>query len=214
VSNGDDVSALSDSLLLERIQQGDTDSFETLFYRHYDRVYGLLYRLVGTRAEAEDLAQEVFVKLYRHTSRKGLFRSRKEHNVSAWLYRVATNAGYDALKSRKRRWQRDTLLVPDSNGAPGAEQTVAQLEEQALVRAALGRLPKRQGQLLILRQMDLSYAECAAACDVAPGSVGTLLSRAAAAFRKEYEQLVQSPLSKVQSQKKDSGPDTQDLGLS
>jgi RNA polymerase sigma-70 factor (ECF subfamily) len=189
VSNGEDVSALTDSLLLERIQQGDTDSFEALFYRHYDRVYGLLFRLVGTRAEAEDLAQEVFVKLYRHTSRKRLFRPRKEQNIGAWLYRVATNAGYDALKTRKRRWQRDTLLVPDPGGAPGAEQTVAQLEEQALVRAALGRLPQRQAQLLILRQMGLSYAECAAACDVAPGSVGTLLSRAAVAFRKEYEKV-------------------------
>jgi RNA polymerase sigma-70 factor (ECF subfamily) len=193
VSNGDDVTTLTDNLLLERIQQGDTDSFETLFYRHYDRVYGLLYRLVGTRAEAEDLAQEVFVKLYHHTSRKRFFRKRKEHNISAWLYRVATNAGYDALKTRKRRWQRDTLLVPDDDGAPGAEQAVAKREEQARVRAALGRLPQRQAQLLILRQMDLSYAECAVACDVAPGSVGTLLARAAAAFRKEYEDLVDSP---------------------
>jgi RNA polymerase sigma-70 factor (ECF subfamily) len=196
VSKGDDVTVLSDSLLLERIQKGDTDSFETLFYRHYDRVYGLLYRLVGTRVEAEDLAQEVFVKLYRHTSRKRFFKPRKEHNVSAWLYRVATNAGYDALKTRKRRWQRDTLLVPDPDGVPGAEQAVVQQEEQALVRAALGRLPQREAQLLILRQMGLSYAECAVACEVAPGSVGTLLSRAATAFRKEYEKLVDSPESR------------------
>jgi RNA polymerase sigma-70 factor (ECF subfamily) len=61
------------------------------------------------------------------------------------------------------------------------------------VRAALARLPQRQAQLLLLRQMGLSYAECADACDVAPGSVGTMLARAAAAFRKEYEELVQTP---------------------
>ena len=187
------MTTLTDSLLLERIQQGDTDSFETLFYRHYDRVYGLLYRLVGSRAEAEDLAQEVFVKLYKHTSRRRIFRIGKQQNISAWLDRVATNAGYDALKTRKRRWQRDTILLPDPEGSPGAEQTVAQQEEQALVREVLSRLPQRQAQLLMLRQMGLSYAECAAACDVAPGSVGTMLSRAAAAFRKEYEEVVQSP---------------------
>jgi RNA polymerase sigma-70 factor (ECF subfamily) len=192
VSNGDDVTTLTDSLLLERIQQGDTDSFETLFYRHYDRVYGLLFRLVGSRAEAEDLAQEVFVKLYQHTSRRRLLRPARQQNISAWLYRVATNTGYDALKIRKRRWQRDTLLVPDPQGSPGAEQTVAQQEEQALVHAALAHLTHRQAQLLLLRQMGLSYAECAAACDVAPSSVGTLLSRAAAAFRKEYEEIVNS----------------------
>ena len=190
MNNGDDVTTLTDSLLLERIQKGDTDSFETLFYRHYDRVYGLLYRLVGNRAEAEDLAQEVFIKLYKHTSRRRLRWPDKQQNIGAWLYRVATNAGYDALKARKRRWQRDTLLVPDPQGAPGAEQSVAGQEEQVLVRTALSRLPQRQAQLLLLRQMSFSYAECAAACDVAPGSVGTLLSRAAAAFRKEYEELV------------------------
>ena len=146
--------------------------------------------LVGNRAEAEDLAQEVFVKLYKHTSRRRIRWPGKQQNISAWLYRVATNSGYDALKTRKRRWQRDTLLVPDPQGAPGAEQSVAGQEEQVLVRTALSRLPQRQAQLLLLRQMGFSYAECAAACDVAPGSVGTLLSRAAAAFRKEYEELV------------------------
>ena len=108
MSDGDDVTALTDSLLLERIQQGDTESFEALFYRHYDRVYGLLFRLVGNRAEAEDLAQEVFVKLYQHTSRRRLLRPARKQNISAWLYRVATNTGYDALKIRKRRWRRDT----------------------------------------------------------------------------------------------------------
>lgn len=182
------MTALTDTLLLERIQRGDTTSFEALFHRHYDRVYGLLFRLVGNRDEAEDLTQEAFIKLYHHAFRKRLFQQAGQQNVSAWLYRVATNLGYDALKTRQRRWQRDTLLVPDPQGGPGAEQTVTQREEQALVRAALARLPQRQAQLLLLRQMGLSYAECAAACDVAPGSVGTLLARAANAFREAYEE--------------------------
>lgn len=184
------MTALTDTSLLERIQRGDTTSFEALFHRHYDRVYGLLFRLVGNRDEAEDLAQEAFIKLYHHAFQKRLFKRAKQQNVGAWLYRVATNLGYDALKTRQRRWQRDTLLVPDPQGGPGAEQTVTQREEQALVRDALARLPRRQAQLLLLRQMGLSYAECAAACDVAPGSVGTLLARAAAAFREAYEEEV------------------------
>jgi RNA polymerase sigma-70 factor (ECF subfamily) len=189
VSDGDHVTTLSDSLLLERVQKGDVESFEALFYRHYDRVYGLLYRLVGSRAEAEDLTQDVFVKLYQHAFRKRLFMPIGKQNISAWLYRVATNSGYDALKTGKRRRQRDALLAPDAEGGPGAEQMVAQREERELVRAALTRLPQRQAQLLLLRQMGLSYAECAAACDVAPGSVGTLLARAAAAFREAYQEL-------------------------
>jgi RNA polymerase sigma-70 factor (ECF subfamily) len=192
------LAALTDGLLLERVRQGDGASFETLFYRHYDRVYGVLYRLVGNREEAEDLTQEVFVKLYHHafTRRLGeatptdasrqLPRARDEENTGAWLYRVATNLGYDALKKRRRRWQRDAVLLPESEEEAGAEDEVTRREQRAAVRRALAQLPERDVQLLVLREMGLSYAELAAVCHVAPGSVGTLLARAARAFRAKY----------------------------
>jgi len=184
-----DSAACSDNVLLERIRQGDSKSFEDLFHRHYDRVYGLLFRLVGSRAEAEDLTQETFIKLHRHAFKKRPFRKsqpQREQNISAWLYRVATNLGYDALRKRRRRWQRDTILLPDPDGSPGAEQEVEAKARQTAVRAALSQMKERQVQLLLLRQMDFSYAELAAACDVAPSSVGKLLSRAAEAFRQAY----------------------------
>ncbi|MEZ4518374.1 MAG: sigma-70 family RNA polymerase sigma factor [Chloroflexota bacterium] len=177
-----DLTALSDSILMDRLAGGDEVSFDTLFYRHYDRVYGILFRLVGTRAEAEDLTQEVFLKLHDHAARH---RSHGDDNISAWLYRVATNLGYNAIRNRQRRWQRDVVLVPDSE-MPGAEQEVARRQEVAAVREALARMKARDAQLLILRQMDFSYAECAAICGVAPGSVGTLLARAAESFRTAY----------------------------
>lgn len=181
---GETVTTLSDSRLLERASQGDEASFEALFYRHYDRIYGLLFRLLGNRTEAEDATQEVFLKLYRQP-----FRRRREHNVSGWLYRVATNMGYNHLRSRRRRWGRNTLLVPDATDEPlQPVDRAIQEETKALVRAALARLPQRQTQMLLLRQMGLNYAELAAACEVAPGSVGTLLSRAAQAFRAAYEE--------------------------
>lgn len=179
------VTTLSDSLLLERTAQGDMAAFEALFYRHYDRVYGLLFRLVGNRGEAEDLTQEVFLKLYRRH-----FASGREHNVSAWLYRVATNMGYNAIRGRRRRWQRNTMLVPDaSEQRDTPAETVARQETQNAVRATLARLSPRDSQLLLLRQMGLSYAELAAVCEVAPGSVGTLLRRAAEAFREAYDEV-------------------------
>lgn len=180
------VTTLSDNLLLERSAEGDTSAFEALFYRHYDRVYGLLFRLVGNRGEAEDLTQEVFLKLYqRH------FAGDREHNVSAWLYRVATNMGYNAIRGRRRRWQRNTQLVPDPSEEPATPaEKVAQQETQATVRTALACLSPRDSQLLLLRQMGLTYDELAAACEVAPTSVGTLLRRAADAFREAYEEEV------------------------
>jgi RNA polymerase sigma-70 factor (ECF subfamily) len=184
MTQGERLTALSDTRLLERAGQGDEASFEALFYRHYDRVYGLLFRLVGNRVEAEDITQEVFLKLYRQP-----LRGRREHNVRGWLYRVATNMGYNHIRSRKRRWGRNRHLLPDITDAaqPPAERAI-QDETRAAVRAALAGLPQRQTQLLLLRQMGLSYAELAAACDIAPGSVGTLLSRAAQAFREAYEE--------------------------
>ncbi len=176
------MSTLSDSDLLHGLLDGNETSFEALFLRHYDRVYGLLFRLVGERSEAEDLAQDVFMKLY---ARLGSGVRSHDENVSAWLYRVAMNTGYNALRDRKRLWQRNVWLVPDET-TTGLDSQVAARQERAAVRAALARLPLRQAQLLLLRQMEFSYAECAAICDVAPGSVGTLLARAAQAFRREY----------------------------
>lgn len=181
---GDLLTTISDALLLKRAGRGDSASFEALFYRHYDRVYGLLFRLVGNRDEAEDLTQEVFLKLHEES-----FDRDSEHNVSAWLYRVATNAGYNAIRGRQRRWQRNVSLLPDATDEPpDPASAVAQRETSARVRATLARLPRRDVQLLLLRQMDFTYAELASVFGVAPGSVGTLLRRAADAFREAYQE--------------------------
>ncbi len=182
------MAPLTDNRLLEQISEGDETSFAEVFYQHYDQVYGLLFRLVGNRVEAEDLLQEVFMKLYDHAFRRRLFSRKREHNISAWLYRTATNMGYNAIRSRSRRWQRNTILVPDPEGSPGAEQEVERRERETAVRQTLAKLPQRHTQLLLMRQMGFSYAECAKACHVAPGSIGTLLARAAKAFKQAYEE--------------------------
>ena len=181
---GTRMAVLSDNILVERLGRGDVRSFETLFYRHYDRVYGLLFRLIGNRQEAEDVTQEVFIRLYRQP-----FEGQREHNLSAWLYRVATNMGYNHIRGRKRRWSRNRLLVPDASekqGDPAEEVSAA--ETRAKVRAALVQLSERQTQLLLMRQMGFSYAELADCIGVAPGSVGTLLARAADAFRVAFKE--------------------------
>lgn len=182
---------LPDQQLLQRLDRGDIISFETLFHRHYDRVYGILFRLVGSKAEAEDLLQEVFLRLYQRPPHD----SEREHNVSAWLYRVATNIGYNAIRGRKRQWQRNTILVPpESDPLASPERQVESAETAAAVREALTQLAPQQAQLLILRQMGLSYAELANACELNVNSVGTLLARAARAFKFAYEHQKESGL--------------------
>ncbi len=173
------VTAIPDAILLQRFREGDKDSFEALFERHYDLVYGVLFRLTGTRAEAEDLAQEVFLKLYEHPLRHG-------DNVAGWLYRVAVNTGYNALRASQRRAHREQLAADPAEWTATPEDAVSQREMLRDVRAALARIPPRAAKLLILREMAFSYREMAAMVGVAPGSVGTLLARAQKAFEEAY----------------------------
>jgi len=179
---------LSDTQLLLELQAGDATSFEALFLRHYARVYSVLYRLLGNRADAEDLAQQVFLKLYHAPER--LHIQADQSNVAGWLYRVAVNEGYNTLRSQKRRtarqkrfWRRWFLSDPSPDPARLAETQ----DTQARVRQVLCELKPRQAKLLLLRHSGLSYKELAAVVQVAPGSIGSLLTRAERAFREKYE---------------------------
>lgn len=173
--------ALSDALLLRRFHEGDEDSFEALFQRHYDMVYGVLFRLTGTRDEAEDLLQEVFLRLYQRPLRHS-------DNVTGWLYRVAVNAGYNALRADHRRTRREQRAAAgESTTVSGPEDEVSRQEARQRVQRALARISPRGAKLLVLRETGFSYREMAQIVGVAPGSVGTLLARAQESFAKAFE---------------------------
>lgn len=180
------MAAPPDSLLLANLAKGDEVAFEALFLRYYSQVYGVLFRLLGDRHEAEDLAQEVFLKL--HGQR---FPGGHEHTLGGWLYRVAVNLALNHLRSAERRGRREVAAAAetrtlDGDAAPDPAQVALRNEERALVRRALADLPEKPRTCLILRQAGLSYAEIAQAVGVAPGSVGTLLARAEETFRARY----------------------------
>ena len=177
----------SNTLLAETTRYRDQAAFVELFRSHYGRVYQVLYRLVGD--EADDLAQEVFLRLY------GRMPQLVGADVGAWLYRVATRLGYNALRAARRRERyRDELgYAPNGDGwqgtTPDPEAWAEVQVTQQRVRQALARLAGRQARLLTLRSSGLSYREIAAALQVAPGSVGTLLARAERAFKRVYGSL-------------------------
>ena len=182
------VTTASDAFLLEKFRSGDESSFEELFARHYDMVYGVLFRLMGSRAEAEDLAQEVFLKLAN-------WPLRHRENVAGWLYRVAANSGYNALRSRQRREQREERAGREAHltgTSSGPEEQATRRETRREVQATLARMNPRSAKLLILREMGFSYKEMADVVDVAPGSVGTLLARAQQEFETAYHAVVQT----------------------
>jgi RNA polymerase sigma-70 factor (ECF subfamily) len=149
-------------------------------------VYRLLYRLTGDHPEAEDVALETFLRLYRDPPTF----SDGEH-LSGWLYRVATNLGLNAIRSRNRRREYESqagqqALEHESPADPAQE--VERADERRQVRRALAGIKPRSAQILILRYSGFSYAEIAATVQVAPGSVGTLLARAEREFEECYHQ--------------------------
>jgi RNA polymerase sigma-70 factor (ECF subfamily) len=171
----------ADEQLLERVRRGDGAAFETLFLRYYAQVFRVLHNLLG-KERAEDVAQETFLTLYHNPPQI------ESDRLIAWLCRVAINRGYNILRGDQRESRRlERAFEPPMQIDPHTEALRA--EERAGVRTALARLPERQARLLLLRHAGLSYAEIAAVIDVAPGSVGTLLSRAERAFLAVYEQL-------------------------
>ncbi|MBP1692776.1 MAG: polymerase, sigma-24 subunit, subfamily [Chloroflexi bacterium] len=169
------------------VQQDPT--FDAFFQQHWERICETLFRLTGDWQEAEDLALETFLRLYQKPPAG-------EQNLVGWLYRVATNLGLNALRSRKRRQfyefqaaqELSTELDPPEDGLNPANLLERDQGRQR-VRAVLAEMKPRSALMLLLRYSDFSYAEIAAAAQVAPGSVGALLARAEKEFEKRYRQL-------------------------
>jgi RNA polymerase sigma-70 factor (ECF subfamily) len=177
---------------------GDTQAgeagfdLEALFRAHYQRVAGILVRVVRDPARAEELAVEVFLKLARNPKAQGQSATAQNmpgQNIEAWLYRAAVRIGLDDLRRQTRRLHYESLLgFFAGSRAPTLtpEEIHANSEEREKVRRVLGSMARRQAELLLLRSDGLSYGELASALHLSPSSVGTLLSRAQQAFRKEY----------------------------
>ncbi len=156
--------------------------FEALFLQYYARVYAVLFRLVGDRAEAEDLTLETFWKLWQQPPDRA-----DGSSLGGWLYRVATRLGYNSLRASKRRSHHENaaLVNVDEPSLPDPAHQVERADERSQVQAILRRMRDRDAQMLILRYSGLSYKEIAAATGVSPASVGTLLVRA----EQEFERL-------------------------
>ncbi len=181
--------AIAESLLLDDTRGQGPESFDGLFSRYYGSIYGVLFRLTGDRAEAEDLTQEAFLRLY-HSLQES---RQKLDNVGGWLYRVATHLGYNALRAARRRTSYEQAAAePENARTLDPAEEVARAGQRHSVRQALAALPLQQAQLLVLRHAGLSYKELAIVLGIAPASIGTLLARAERAFEAQYRTRAQN----------------------
>jgi RNA polymerase sigma-70 factor (ECF subfamily) len=187
-----------DVQLMLRARDGDEGAFSELVMKYQDRLVGLLANMVGHSDNAEDLAQDVFLRIYR--ARNGYEPNAK---FSTWLFAVAHNVACNSKRSRSRR--KEVQLQPPPSGDAGnvSEQFVAdksglmptrmfaKKELQDKVQQAMASLNERQRMAVLLHKFEgMSYADIGAALDMTPQAVKSLLSRARDNLRLQLENYV------------------------
>lgn len=185
-----------DVRLMLEVRDGSARAFEELVLRYQDRLLTVLEHLVGNRDQAEDLAQEVFLRVYR--ARKSYEPGAK---FSTWLFTIANNVASNALRTRARRrevsleaQQSGSLssgpiarLIQASTGQMPARQ-LDKVEMREVVRMALEVLNERQRLAVLLNKFEgMSYAEIAEVMQISPQAIKSLLSRARTALREVLE---------------------------
>jgi RNA polymerase sigma-70 factor (ECF subfamily) len=167
------MAALKERELAER------RNLDELFGAHYARVARVIGRVIQDPARAEEIAVEVFVKWSRNVQAQGA-------GAEGWLYRTATREALDEWRRQGRRERFERLFSVFVSRPLDPERALLVSDEQQRVRGVLAAIDKRAASLLLLWSEELSYRDMAAALEVNPNYVGSLLSRAQEAFRKEY----------------------------
>jgi RNA polymerase sigma-70 factor (ECF subfamily) len=181
-----------DRELIERCLAGREEAFDELVVRFQNMVFNLAWRFMGETQEAEDLTQEVFLKVFR--SLRGF---RGASSLKTWIYRITTNLALNRLKFNKRRRQNRQVsldqapaedmpnlseMVPDRR--PGPEQRMHARQIESRLQEALDGLSDDQKAIVILRDVEgLSYEEIADALDVNIGTVKSRLARGRAGIQ-------------------------------
>ncbi len=174
-----------DAVLIRAIQAGDIAAFDKLVLKHKDKLFNLVYWFLGDYQEANDCAQETFIKVF-----KSLKKFRFESAFSTWLYRIAINTCKNRLKSSAYRWKKKTVPLENPEGANGGNfsleiqnystSPVIQLEKKErlmLIQKSINSLPEEQKRVVVLRDIQgLSYDEIA---DITGLNLGTVKSRLA-----------------------------------
>jgi RNA polymerase sigma-70 factor (ECF subfamily) len=158
----------AEAALVDRCRRGDLGAFEELYRAHSGRLYGLVLRMVGNPADAEDLLQEIFLSAHRK-----LEGFRGDSALGTWLYRLATNHCLDHLRSRAARTGQLTDTLDEEVGLPDlgsrtiAEQTVAKMD----LERALAQLPQGCRAAFVLHDVQgLEHREVADALGIAEGT--------------------------------------------
>ena len=185
-----DYPSLINEALIQLVAEGDRMAFSCLVNRHQDAVFRLIYRFFGKEEAANDLAQEVFLRVWRFAG-----KYQPSSKFTTWLYTLTANVCRSESQSLWRRnirligsfWlsgDHDASEIPDLGSTP--EETILQVEQGRMVRAAIESLPTNQRLAVVLRRYEeLSYQEIAIVIGCSVAAVEALLVRAKANLYKK-----------------------------
>jgi RNA polymerase sigma-70 factor (ECF subfamily) len=171
-----------DAELMLRVKEGDTASFDALLEKHRSPVIHFLYRMVQNQPVAEELAQDVFLRVYRS---RGTYEPTAK--FTTWLFRIATHLALNALRDGKNERTQERLdertddvpvrQVPD--GKPSVEQAMVYQTRLAEVRAAITTLPEKQKAAVLMHKYEeMEYSQIAKVLNCSESAVKSLLFRA------------------------------------
>ena len=194
----------SDLVLVKRVQRGDKTAFDLLVRKYQHKVVKLVLRYVRNPAEAEDIAQEAFIKAYR-----ALPQFRGDSAFYTWMYRIAINTAKNSLASRDRSpiaYDLDLTDPEESHSVqtklqdPDTPEGMALTEEiRLIVNSAIEALPEELKTAIVLRELDgLSYEEIAAAMDCPVGTVRSRIFRAREAIDKRLREVFEGGLGRTE----------------
>jgi RNA polymerase sigma-70 factor (ECF subfamily) len=189
---------LGERRLLRRLRERDESAFREMVDLYQNRVFNLVFRMIGNHEEAEDLAQEVFVTVF-----KSIDQFRGDAKFSTWLYRVAANHCKNRIKYLAHRHERDTTEYNDiterqanahGGSSPfqghvaGPDRVVEGLELERVVQAAIAELDEDHRLVVVLRDIEeLSYEEIGQITGLPEGTVKSRLHRARLALKEKLE---------------------------
>jgi len=189
-----DLRALEDTGLVNAYLDGETRSFDVLVERYQTRLLNFVYRIVGDRERAEDLVQEVFVRVYRHLGR--FDRSKK---FSTWIYTIASNLAKNELRNRSRNplvlftsmtkgWEDEERPLEFEDPSSRPDDLFRKRHVRELVESSVAQLPTHHREVFMLREIEgRSYEEIAEITHCNLGTVKSRLNRARNSFAETIE---------------------------